>query len=92
MDELVAVADGCEDVELVTEDGVGSAMLDVEREMTFWLLGAIPSQTKAKELKATRARHSSSKRTSSRRPFVRFGNPGLGSSSVGSAVQLFLSK
>ena len=92
MNVLVAVADGCEDVELVSEDGVGCTMLDVEREMDFLLLGAIPSQVKAKELKAIRAKHSPSNRPSSRRPFVRFGNPGLGSSSVGSAVQFFLLK
>ena len=91
-DELVAVADEFEDVEFVDEDGVGSTVLGVGREMTFLLLGAIPSQMNAKELNAIKARHSPSKRTSSRRSFVRFGNPGFGSSSVGSAVQLLLLK
>ena len=65
VDELFAVADGFEDVELVNEDGVGSTVLDVEREMTFLLLGAITSQTDAKELNAIRAKHSPSKRSSS---------------------------
>lgn len=102
-DELVAVADRFEDdvdrnvndTEEVTGENVDvGAIVDVEREMNLSFLGATPSQTNAKELKATSARHSPTKLASpSRRLFARifFTIPGLGSSSVGSAVQFLLS-
>ncbi len=64
---------------------------DVERELILKSRGATPSQTNAKELKAISARHSPSKILFDWRRFlIRFDNPGSGSSSVGSAVQLLL--
>ncbi len=73
-----------DDAEGIVDEDAG-----VERELILKSRGATPSQINAKELKAISAKHSPSK-FNWRRFLIRFANPGSGSSSVGSAVQLLL--
>lgn len=74
---------------VVDEDAVVGTIADVEMNLSLW--GVTPSQINAKELKAISAKHSPSNILStSLRFLIRFANGGLGSSSVGSAVQLLL--
>ena len=88
VDDLGAVADWFEaDVDMMVKNT--EEIVDVDKETTFSFLGVTPSQMNAKELKATSARISPSTLTL-RRSFIRFAKPGLGSSSVGPAVQLLL--
>lgn len=78
-------------VGMVDEDAVVDTVANVERETNFSFFGATPSQMNAKELKAIRAKHSPNKVLPTPCRFmICFADPGLGSSSEGSAVQLLL--